>query len=83
MIVEWREREHEEEDDAIFQNMKAINVLLQCGLLKKNQVPNVKAQKKLLQKLVDYQDPVDEAFVLDEDVIHIEMDEIYFLTGFS
>ena len=43
----------------------------------------MKAQKQLLRKLVDYWDPVDEAFVLDEDVLHVEVDDIYFLTGLS
>ena len=39
--------------------------------------------KQLLRKLVDYWDPVDEAFVLDEDVLHVEVDDIYFITGLS
>ena len=83
MVVEWREREHEEEYDAILGNPEATNALLQCGLLKFFKVLNMKAQKKLLRKLVEYWDPVDEVFVLDEDVFHIEVDDIYFLTGLS
>jgi len=81
-VVEWREGEHEEEDDAILGNLEATNAL-QCGLLKFFKVPNMKAQKQLLRKLVDYWDLVDEAFIFDEDVLHIEVDDIYFLTGLS
>lgn len=41
----------------------------------------MKAQKQLLRKLIEYW--VDEAFKLDEDPLHIEVDDIYFLTGLS
>jgi len=33
--------------------------------------------------LIEYWDPVDEAFTLDEDPLHIEVDDIYFLTELS
>lgn len=78
MVVDWHEREHEAEDDAILGNPEETNALLQCGLLKFFKVPNMKEQKELLRKLVDYWDLVDEAFVQDEDVLHIEVDDIYF-----
>jgi len=83
MVTEWREREHEDDDDAILSDIAAVNALLQCGLLKFFKVPYMKAQKQLLHKLIEYWDPVDEAFTLDEDLLHIEVDDIYFLTGLS
>ena len=65
MVVEWREREHGDDDDAILSDPGAINALRQCGLLKFFKVPNMKAQKQLLRKLIEYWDPVDESFTLD------------------
>lgn len=52
MVVEWHECEHEEEDDAILGNPEVRDALLQCGLLKFFKVPNMKAHKQLLRKLV-------------------------------
>jgi len=83
MVVEWREREHSDDDDIILSDPGAINALKQCGLLKFFKVPNMKAQKQLLRKLIEYWDPVDESFTLDEDPLHLEVDDIYFLTGLS
>jgi len=51
MVVEWREREHGDDNDAILNDPisnhpGAINALLQCGMLKIFKVPNmIKAQK--------------------------------------
>ena len=83
MVVEWREREHSDDDDLILVDPGAINALKQCGLLKFFKVPNMKAQKQLLRKLIEYWDPVDESFTLDEDPLHLEVDDIYFMTGLS
>ena len=51
MVVEWHEREHEEEDDAILGNPEATNALLQCGLLNFFKVPNIKAQKQTSEEV--------------------------------
>jgi len=45
MVIEWREREHEDDDDAILSDIVAVNALLQCGLLKFFKVPYMKAHK--------------------------------------
>lgn len=45
MVIEWREREHGDDDDAILSDPRVINALLQCGILKFFRVPNMKAQK--------------------------------------
>ena len=83
MVIEWREREHGDNDDAILNDPGAINALRNCGILKLFKVPNMKAQKQLLRKLIEYWDPIDESFTLDEDPLHLEVDDIYFLTGLS
>ena len=62
MVIEWREREHSDDDDIILGDPGAINALRQCGLLKFFKVPNMKAQKQLLRMLIEYWDPIDESF---------------------
>lgn len=53
-MIEGREREHEDDDDAILNYLEAVNALLQCGLLKFFKLPYMKAQKQLLRKLILY-----------------------------
>ena len=44
MVVEWKEREHEAEDDAILLDPNVINALRNCGLLKFFKIPNMKSK---------------------------------------
>jgi len=44
MVVEWREHEHEVEDDAILLDPNVIIALRNCGFLKFFEVPNMKAK---------------------------------------
>lgn len=83
MVVEWREWEYEVKDDTILLDLNAVNALQNCVLLKKFKIRNIKGQRQLLRKLVNYFDSLDKAFILDEYVIHIEVDSIYFLKGLS
>jgi len=48
MVVEWREREHEDDDDGILNDPGEVNALLQWWLLKFFKVPYMKSQKQLL-----------------------------------
>jgi hypothetical protein len=51
-MLEWREREHEE-DDAIAENDSSIVAALRdCGLLKFFRILGMRAQLKLLEYLV-------------------------------
>lgn len=75
-MIEWREREHGEDDDVIMSDPGVINTLRQCGMLKFFRVPNMKAQKQLLHKLIEYWDPIDESFTLDKDPLHLKVDDI-------
>jgi hypothetical protein len=57
-MLEWREREHEE-DDVIARNDSGIVVSLrECGLLKIFRIPGMRAQLGLLEYLVHMWDVV-------------------------
>lgn len=54
MVIEWREREHEDDDNLAQTNLKTITVLWNYRLLKFLWIANMRAQKDLLQILVGY-----------------------------
>jgi hypothetical protein len=83
MVLEWREREHEEVDVVVEKDMRAQMALKICGLYKFWALKGMKAQVRLLQLLVDYWDPDNESFNLDGKPLRIEVKDIYFLTGLS
>ena len=83
MVTEWREREHEASDAILLRDAAVIQALRQCGLLKFFRLPYMRAKVRLLRTMLDKWDPDEEAFMLNEDPLHIELADIYFLTGFS
>jgi hypothetical protein len=83
MVLEWREREHEEVDAAVERDAGAQLALKICGLYKFWALKGMRAQVRLLQMLVNYWDPETEAFNLDGKPLRIEVDDIYFITGLS
>jgi hypothetical protein len=64
MYVHWREREHEDIDSLVAEDLSTLTALAQCGLLKFFQCPFMWAQPRLLNALVDYWHPNAEAFML-------------------
>jgi hypothetical protein len=83
MVVNWREREHKEVDQRVVDDPKAIKALWECGLLKFFRCANMCAQPQLLELLTSYWEPNREAFVIDDVVLKIEVEDIYFLTELS
>jgi hypothetical protein len=83
MVLEWREREHEEVDVAVERYPGAQIALKRCGLYKFWDVKGMRAQVSLLQLLVNYWDPDTETFNLDGKPLRIEVEDIYFLMGLS
>lgn len=69
MVVEWREREHEAEDNEALNDPKIVNVLRQCGLLKYFQTSSMRLETSLLQLLIGYWDPDKSQFVIDDETI--------------
>jgi hypothetical protein len=68
MSILWREREHEEVDRAVFDNDEAKQALHACGMYKFFQVGGMRAQRRLLNLLIDYWNPDVEAFMLVQTV---------------
>jgi hypothetical protein len=83
MVIEWKEREHEEVDATIERDAKAQQALKRCGIYKFSAIKGMRAQVRLLQLLINYWDPETEAFNLDWKPLRIEVDETYFITGLS
>ena len=52
MVLEWREREHEDDNNAAENHLQTITALRHCGLLKYFWIPGMRAQVRLLEHLV-------------------------------
>ena len=60
-----------------------MDALQNCGLLKYFQVPAMKAHIRLLEYIIGTWDPDQENFLVGVHILPIEVEDIYFLTGFS
>jgi hypothetical protein len=65
MVLEWREREHEEVDVAVERDLGAQLALKKCGIYKVWALKGMRAQVRLLQMLMNFWDPDIEAFKLN------------------
>jgi hypothetical protein len=83
MYVQWREREHEAISELVAADSNVVAVLMQCGLLKFFLCPFMHTQQRLLNFLIDYWHPDEEAFMLEGKSLVPTTEEIYFLTGLS
>jgi hypothetical protein len=83
MVLEWREREHEEDNANAENHPPTIAALRDCGLLKYFCILGMRAQVKLLEYLVRMWDPDQQVFNVGAHTLSIDIEEIYFLTGFS
>jgi hypothetical protein len=73
MVLEWREREHEEVDVAVERDPGAQMELRICGIYKFWALKGMRAQVRLLHMLVNYWDPDTEAFNLNGKPLRIEV----------
>ena len=83
MVIKWCEREHEGTDNQDLNDPDIVNVLRQCGLLKYLKIPSMRSKTPLLQLLIRYWDPDKSQFIIDDEPISFEVEDIYFLTGLS
>jgi hypothetical protein len=75
MVLEWREREHEEVDVAMERDLRAQMALKICGLYKFWALKGMRDQVRLLQLLMDYWVLDSESVKLDGKPLRIE-DEV-------
>ena len=83
MVLEWREREHGDVEEAIRGDLMDEQALRACGIYKFWCRGSLRAKPRLLQMLVDYWDPDSESFHIDGMSLTIEVEEIYFITVLS
>ena len=83
MVLEWRESEHGDVEEAVRADLMAQQALRACGLYKFWCLGGLRAKLGLLQMLVDYWDPDSESFQIDGMSLTIELEDIYFITGIS
>jgi hypothetical protein len=83
MVLEGREREHEEVDATVERDAGGQLSLNKCGLYKFWALKGMRAQVRLLQMLVKFCDLDIEAFNIDGKPLRIEVEDIYFITRLS
>ena len=83
MVIEWRECEHEGADIEALNHLDTIDALRQCGLLKYFQISSMRSETSLLQLLIGYGDPDRLLFMVDDEPLPLEVEDIYFLIGLS
>ena len=83
MVIEWHERENEGVDNEALNDLDTINILRQCGLPKYFQISSMRSETLLLQLLIGYWDPDRSQFVINDESILLEVEDIYFLIGLS
>ena len=83
MVIEWKEREHGEEDEIAMENEACMNALKNCGLKKFFLTPCLRAQPELLQYLVSIWDENEGVFKLRDQVLDLEVSDVYFIIGLS
>jgi hypothetical protein len=83
MVLEWREREHEDDNDTAKNHPQTIATLRDCGLLKYFRIPGMRAQVRLLEHLVRMWDPDQQVLNVGSHTLMIDIEDIYFLTGLS
>jgi hypothetical protein len=82
-MLEWREREHEEEYYIVRNDPGTVMALRECGLLKFFKVQGMRAQLMLLEHLVRMWDVNEKEFHVGVHTLTLEINEIYLLTGLS
>ena len=83
MVIEWKEREHSEEDELDMDNDRCMDALRDCGLNKFFLTSCLQAQLELLQYLISIWDEDQENLVLRDQELELEVSDVYFITLFS
>ena len=83
MVLEWREREHEDMDQDSFRDAPTMHALRQSGLLKLFFTSPMRANVYLLEHLISYWDHDLGAFDIQGEILEITLDNLYFIVGLS
>ena len=83
MVLEWREREHEDMDQEALWDAPMVNVLQQSGLLKFFCTSAMRSNVRLLEFMINYGDHDLGMFDLQGEFIEIILEYVYFISGLS
>ena len=83
MVLEWREREHEDMDQDALQSAPMVHALRQSGLLKLFCTSPMRSNVRLLEFFINYWDHDLGAFDLQGEFLEITLEEIYFISSLS
>ena len=83
MVLEWREREHENMDQEALQSVPTIHALCTSGLLKFFCTSPMWANVRILEFMVNYWDHDLGMFNLQGETLELTVEDIYFITGLS
>jgi hypothetical protein len=83
MVLEWHERENEEDDSIAGNNPGTIVSLRDCGRLELFRIPGMRAQVRLLEYLMHMWDVDQQVFHVGVHTLSLDIEDIYFLTGLS
>ena len=75
-MLEWKEWEHEANDQATLNDQATMVLLRNCGLLKFFMCPGLRAQPLLLQHMVGMWEPDSQRFLVGDQVLDIDVDGI-------
>ena len=82
-MLEWKEREHEANDQMALGDQATMVSLRNCGLLKFFMCLVLQVQPLLLQWMVGMWELDSQCFLVEDQLLDIKIDDIYFLTGLS
>ena len=83
MVLEWREREHEDMDQEALQDAPTLNDLCLSGLLKLFCSSLMQANVRLLEFMINYWDHDLGMFYLQGESLEISSKDIYFIASIS
>jgi hypothetical protein len=82
-MIEWKEREHEMDDLAALWSPRMWASLRACGLLKFFKLQKMKREIILLEHIIGLWDVAEQGFRIGTQLLTIELEDVYFLTGLS
>ena len=83
MVLEWREREHEDMDRLSMGDPMTLHALRRCRLLKFYRTSNMRAHVRLLETLEHLWDHDLGVFDLQGETLELTIEDIYFIMGLS
>ena len=83
MVLEWREREHEDMDQESLQDAPTVNALRQSGLLKFFCTSPIWSNVRLLEFLINYWDHDLGMLDLQGEFLEVTLEDVYFISSLS